>query len=145
MQIRNMLQTDIKAVAELEKKCFSQPWSENSLKESLQNNSYDFLVAEEANKIIGYMGVTIILEEADVTNVAVDLDYRCQGVGTALIFHMLQLCRAKGVNAITLEVRSSNQAAIKLYEKMRFISVGVRKNFYEKPTEDAIIMWNYQL
>lgn len=144
MQIRNMLHKDICQVAELERQCFSEPWSENSLKESLESDSYAFLVAEE-ERIVGYMGVNLILDEADVTNVAVDIKYRCRGIGEKLLFSMMQLCKRKGVTAMTLEVRSSNQAAIRLYQKMGFCSVGIRKNFYKKPTENAVIMWNYQL
>lgn len=145
MQIRNMLQIDIEAVAQLEMECFSQPWSKQSLKESLEQPSYRFLVAEKEGQVIGYMGVMIVLDEADVTNVAVTSSYRHQGIGKALVSHMLNVCKQQGVTAMTLEVRESNKTAIRLYEKMGFASVGKRKNFYEKPAEDAVIMWNYSL
>lgn len=145
MQVRNMLQKDIGAVAELERQCFSEPWSEKSLKESLESKSYYFLVAEEADKVVGYMGIAVILEEADVTNIAVSFNYRHRGIAEALMHRMFQDCKEKGIQAMTLEVRVSNEPALQLYKKMGFCSVGIRKNFYQKPVEDAVIMWKYQL
>ena len=145
MQIRSMLQKDLLSVAEIEKQCFSEPWSEKSLKESLESQSYYFLVAEEAEEVVGYMGISIILEEADVTNIAVKAEYRRCGIAEALIYRMVQDCRERGIQAMMLEVRGGNEPAIQLYRKMGFCSVGIRKNFYQKPTEDAIIMWKYQL
>ncbi len=137
MIIRRMTQSDAPAVAALERECFSQPWPEHELLASLARPEYVFLVAEE-EKVVGYAGM-IVSFDAAVTNVAVAKDFRRKGAGRALVEGLIREAAAKNVPEIFLEVRASNTAAISLYESLGFTSRGVRKNFYEFPTEDGII------
>lgn len=139
--IRLMKEEDLGAVAQLEQTVFSVPWSEQNLRESLSRPEYLFLVSEEEGTIIGYAGLLMIAREGDVTNIAVFPEHRGRGTGSALTEALLTEGRKRGMNAFTLEVRVGNQAAIHIYEKLGFQSEGVRKGFYEKPKEDALIMW----
>lgn len=139
--IRLMESEDVPKVADLEKKCFSIPWSENSLRESLRNPDYLFLVAEEDGKVAGYAGLLKVLDEGDVTNIAVEPGCRGRGIGTGLLERLMEKGREKGIRSFTLEVRVSNETAIHMYEKLGFVSEGIRKRFYERPVEDARIMW----
>lgn len=140
MLIRLMESRDIPAVAELEQQTFSMPWSEKALEESLAQEYYTFLVAEVLGEVAGYMGLYRVLDEGDVTNIAVAQQYRRQGIGQALLTEMLRLVQEKGTVLVNLEVRAGNEGAIALYEKMGFQTIGRRKNFYEKPVEDAVLM-----
>lgn len=140
MQIRVMEDRDVPAVARLEEEAFSMPWSEQALLESLHNGHSIFLVADADGEVAGYMGLYTVLDEADVTNVAVFQKYRRQGIGRQLLASMMELAREQGICVMNLEVRAGNVAAIALYEQMGFVKLGVRKNFYEKPREDAWIM-----
>lgn len=139
--IRLMKEEDLGAVAQLEQTVFSVPWSEHNLLESLSRPEYLFLVSEEEGTITGYAGLLMIAGEGDVTNIAVFPEHRGRGTGSALTEALLTEGRKRGMNAFTLEVRVGNQAAIHIYEKLGFRSEGVRKGFYEKPKEDALIMW----
>lgn len=139
--IRLMKEEDLGAVAQLEQTVFSVPWSEHNLRESLSRPEYLFLVSEEEGTITGYAGLLMIAGEGDVTNIAVFPEHRGRGTGSALTEALLTEGRKRGMNAFTLEVRVGNQAAIHIYEKLGFQSEGVRKGFYEKPKEDALIMW----
>lgn len=139
--IRRMEERDIPRVAELEQLCFSTPWSEHSLRESLARPEYLFLVEETDGKVTAYGGLLKVMEEGDVTNIAVHPDYRLKGSGTRITEALLEEGRKCGMTAFTLEVRVSNQAAIHVYEKLGFHSVGIRKGFYDAPKEDAMIMW----
>ena len=114
----------IDAVAAIEAECFSHPWSKKSLEESLEKENSLFLVAVEDEKVIGYVGMEVIVDEGYIFNVAVSADYN-------------SLC------FITLEVRESNSAAISLYSKFGFIKAGERKNYYSDPTEAAVLMTKY--
>ena len=139
--IRLMKEEDLGAVVQLEQTVFSVPWSECNLHESLLRPEYLFLVSEDEGKITGYAVLLMIAGEGDVTNIAVFPEYRGRGIGAALTKALLVEGRKRGMNAFTLEVRVGNQAAIHIYEKLGFRSEGVRKGFYEKPKEDALIMW----
>lgn len=139
--IRRMRPEDIPAAAGLEQAYFSMPWSENMLKESLEKPEYLFLVAEKDGKVVGYAGMLRILDEGDVTNIVVDETYRGAGIGSALTNALVEEGQGLGIHAFTLEVRVSNACAIHIYEKNGFKAEGVRRRFYEKPTEDALIMW----
>ncbi len=139
--IRLMKEEDLEAVAQLEQTVFSVPWSEHNLRESLSRPEYLFLVAEEDGKITGYAGLLMIAGEGNVTNIAVFPENRGHGIGSVLTETLISEGRKRGMNAFTLEVRVSNQSAIHIYEKLGFRSEGVRKGFYEKPKEDALIMW----
>lgn len=139
-----MTQADVPVVAALEKKCFSMPWSEKAYLETLANENALYLVAESGGaekRIVGMCGVLDILGEGDISNVAVEEDFRRQGIAKKLLQELLIQGESRGIDAFTLEVRATNKEAICLYEKFGFISEGVRKNFYENPKEDALIMW----
>ncbi len=137
--IREFRRGDEKGIALLEKECFSQPWSENAILESLSNNTF-FTVFEEKGIISGYAGLQIVLNEGYITNIAVTKSSRGKGIGKALVDELKNIARLKKLDFITLEVRKSNITAISLYEKSGFKPKGFRKNFYSTPTEDAIIM-----
>ena len=130
-----------KAVA-IEELCFSDPWSENAFKDSLSNPYSHFKVWEEGGKVAGYIGFYALSGEGSITNVAVHPDFRKKGIGEALVKEIVALGKSLCLEYITLEVRVSNTPAKKLYSKCGFEEVGLRKNFYTKPKEDAIIM-NY--
>ena len=128
-------------VAELERICFSVPWSRNMLAEELDNLLSAFLVALDDNdKVVGYAGVQIILDEGYITNVAVRPECRRQGIAAKLLQVFLDFAKANKLAFLTLEVRASNYDAIALYGSRGFRSVGRRKNYYEHPKEDAIII-----
>ena len=128
-------------VAELERICFSTPWSRNMLAEELDNYLSAFLVALDDNdKVAGYAGLQAVLDEGYITNVAVRPDCRKQGVAGKLLQVFLDFAQANHLAFLTLEVRPSNIAAVALYEKHGFQEAGRRKNYYQQPREDAIIM-----
>lgn len=128
-------------VAELERICFSTPWSRNMLAEELDNLLSAFLVAlDDADHVVGYAGVQVILDEGYITNIAVRPECRRQGVAAQLLQVFMDFARANKLSFLTLEVRASNYDAIALYGSRGFRSMGRRKNYYEHPREDAIIM-----
>lgn len=139
MLIRRMTLQDIPAVVEIENQCFSLPWSEKSFEDSLSREDTIFLVCEE-EVITGYMGIYISFDEASVTNVAVAPGFRKKGYGEALVVAAKEAAKSVGAESIFLEVRQSNEPALSLYKKLGFEELGIRKNFYEHPVEDAIIM-----
>lgn len=130
----------ISTLAELERLCFSDPWSENSLREMLTSETARFFVAMADEKIVGYMGSHIVCDSAYVDNIAVFPQYRRKGVAKALIDHVLTMIQANGVEFISLEVRPSNTPALQLYQSLGFETMGVRPNYYRNPTENAFIM-----
>ena len=128
-------------VAELERICFSVPWSRNMLAEELDNLLSAFLVALDDNdRVVGYAGLQVVLDEGYITNVAVRPECRRQGIAARLLQVFLDFAKANRLAFLTLEVRASNYDAIALYGSRGFRSVGRRKNYYEHPREDAIIM-----
>lgn len=139
--IRRLRMEDLEQVAELERKYFSVPWSMESLRQSLEKPYYLFLAAEEDGLVAGYAGLLQVAGEGDITNIVVDEAYRGRGIGAELTGKLLEEGKKQGIHSFTLEVRVSNGAAIRMYEKLGFVSEGIRKRFYEKPTEDAFIMW----
>lgn len=127
-------------VAALEKACFSTPWSEDMLSEALFNPQSSFIVAEDGEGgVLGYAGLQVVLDEGYINNVAVEPAARRHGVGEALLEVFCRFGEAH-LAFLTLEVRHSNSAAIALYEKHGFLEAGRRKNYYQNPREDAIIM-----
>lgn len=141
MTVRKMLPDDLVQVAEIEKQCFSEPWSKDGFASSLKSSDTLYLAALEEEQVVGYCGLLRSFEEADITNVAVRADRRNQGIARKLLESLMEHGRSQGIERFTLEVRVSNQAAIHLYESLGFVSVGIRKKFYSRPTEDAMIMW----
>ena len=137
--IREFMLGDEKSIAMLEKECFSSPWSETAVLESLSNNTV-FLVFCEQGEILGYAGLQIVLDEGYVTNIAVTKTARGKGIGHSLVNALLSLGKQNGLAFISLEVRETNTPAISLYKKCGFLNVGKRKKFYTNPAEDAIIL-----
>lgn len=137
--VRNIEREDIKQIAELEQLCFSEPWSTETLLDAYKNGTR-FLVAVKGEKVLGYAGISCILDEGYITNVAVFPKYRNTGVGTAIMKAVDDLALAEGLAFVSLEVRVSNSSAISLYEKIGYEKVAVRPNFYSNPKEDADIM-----
>ncbi len=127
------------AIADLEKECFCEPWSENAIAESLSAGT-SFFVAEQNQKVIGYIGISTVLDEGYITNVAVSGSMRQKGVATLLLCRVFSLARERALSFVSLEVRASNSPAISLYSKLGFERVGERKDFYRDPRENAIIM-----
>jgi len=130
---------DVKTVAQIEKECFSLPWSEASFEDSLAREDTVFLVCEDLD-VVGYIGMYLSFEEGEITNVAVTPSYRQRGCGNLLIQAIKEEAKARAAESVILEVRVSNVPAISLYKKHGFEEIGIRKNFYEHPSEDAIIM-----
>ncbi len=141
--IREMTGSDIAEIAELEKVCFSEPWSETSLRDELTNETARFYVLRDSENLLGYIGANNVCNEVYITNVAVNEKYRGNGYGKILVNHLIKQSELERAFFITLEVRKSNKNAIKLYEKCGFKFIGERKNFYSKPTEDALIYTYY--
>ncbi len=140
MIIRKMLESDAAVVAEIEKKVFSLPWSEKSFADAAAKEGNIYLVACEGDKIVGYVGAWGVFGEADITNVCVDPEYRKRGIANELINALIEEGRKNKIDIFFLEVRESNSAAISLYEKNGFKQISVRKNFYERPVENALVM-----
>ena len=130
----------VSQVAQLEKLCFSAPWSENSISSELTNPLSCWLVALDGDRVAGYVGSQTVLDESDMMNIAVDPQYRRQGIAQALVEELVKCLARKGSRCLTLEVRASNAGAIALYGKLGFIQVGLRKNYYRNPREDAMIL-----
>lgn len=141
--IEKMSEEHIPSLVELEKICFSVPWTENGFAEELGNAFARFFVAELNGKIAGYIGSHNILGEVYITNVAVFPDYRGKGIAKKLIKKILDLSYEERADFVTLEVRKSNASAINLYKNTGFEIVGERKKFYSSPTEDALLMTYY--
>ena len=140
IRIIEMKAPHVPQVAALEKLCFSDPWSEESISGEL-NNRYSFwLVAEDDGVVLGYIGSQISFPEADVMNVAVHPDSRRRGIAAILVEALVRHLRSMDCTSLTLEVRASNAPAIALYEKLGFALVGRRPNYYRHPKEDALIM-----
>ena len=138
--VRAMQVKDAEQVSELERMIFSQPWSYQGFVDSLSLPNTVFLVAEENNKILGYIGMYLSIDEGEITNVAVSPEMRCHGIGGMLLAEAKKEAESRSVGRIVLEVRCSNDSAIRLYERNGFVNHGVRKGFYELPKEDAYIM-----
>ena len=130
----------IASVARLERENFSLPWSENVLSSELKTPLSLWVVATNDGAVIGYVGAQIVPDEADMMNLAVDAQYRRQGIGKALVEHLIASLQERMVRSLTLEVRVSNAPAVSLYEGMGFLTVGRRPNYYQKPKEDAWIL-----
>ena len=141
MTVVPMEERHLAALAEIEKACFHAPWSTDMLREELGKGI--FLVAEQDGAAVGYVGCQTVLDEGYIANVAVSPACRRQGIGRALVRALVSHARSQGLTFVTLEARASNAPAIALYEGAGFRRVGVRRNFYTAPTEDAVLMTLY--
>ena len=141
VKIRRLQSEDVEPVSILESKSFSMPWSAKDFAKLIEDNKSLYLVAELDGEIVGCCGVTDICGDGDVNNVMVAEEYRGRGIAQALMSELLLQGEAIGIENFTLEVRVSNAPAIRVYEKLGFVSEGIRPRFYEKPVEDAMIMW----
>lgn len=141
VHVNIMNESDIDDVVEISNLSFSTPWSRLSYEQELNNSLAKYFVAKIDNKVIGFIGTWIIVDESHITNVAVHPNYRKLGIGSKLIESMLNYCKEKNCNAYTLEVRESNKTAISVYEKHGFVVDGVRKEYYQDNKENALIMW----
>lgn len=139
--IRPMLDEDVPVVAQIEEATFSMPWSAEDFFDMIRRDNMTYLVAELDGKIIGGAGMRNILGDGEITNVAILADYRGCGYGKKLVGELLKAGEVLGARAFTLEVRVSNEPAIRLYQSLGFVSEGIRPGFYERPREDALIMW----
>ena len=127
--------------AEIERLCFSDPWSEKMLAEHLANPcSLTLAAVDGVGRLLGYVGLLAVVDEGYITNVAVRPDCRCQGVASSLLRALEARGRARNLTFLTLEVRQSNAPARALYEKLGYVQAGLRRNYYENPREDAVIM-----
>ena len=140
MNITRMNESHVAQVAVLEKMCFSDPWSENSVASELNNPLSLWLVAEENQTVCGYIGSQTVLDETDMMNIAVHPECRRRGIAAALIAELVHQLRERGSHILRLEVRESNAPAIALYEAMGFTRLGLRKNYYRNPKENGLIL-----
>lgn len=136
-----MEQSHVSGVAALEKICFgSEAWSERSVSGELENPLSLWLVWQENGEVLGYVGSQTVMDETDMMNVAVHPAARRRGIAERLIFALCEELEKRGSHCLTLEVRASNTPAIALYEKLGFLEIGRRKNYYRNPKEDALIL-----
>ena len=140
MRIVKMQPEHVAAVVEMERQCFSDPWSEKSVASELDNPLSLWLIAEADGVVAGYVGSQTVLDSADMMNLAVSQDFRRQGIGEQLVNSLTEALAEKGVKTLLLEVRISNEPAKQLYQKLGFEIVGKRPRYYEKPMEDALIL-----
>lgn len=141
--IEKMSREHIPELAEIEQLCFAVPWSKKQLLEELENPLGSYFVAVEDGRVLGYIGSQTVIDETCVMNVAVRPDCRGRGLGSLLMEALVKDCLEKGSRLLTLEVRVSNEPALALYRAFGFQQVGLRKGYYEKPREDAIIMTKF--
>ena len=135
-----MEESHVPQVAQLETLCFSDPWSEKSVASELTNPLSCWLVALEGDRVAGYVGSQTVLDETDMMNIAVHPDFRRRGIAQELVEALIRELSERGSHKLTLEVRVSNENAISLYKKLGFVQVGLRKNYYRNPKEDALIL-----
>jgi ribosomal-protein-alanine N-acetyltransferase len=144
--IRDVGPDDIPQIEEIEKRCFSLPWTAEQLAGQMKGAQHEFIAAaDESGTVLGYVGMMFVLDEGYISNVAVAPEARRQGIADALIARLEEICGMLALSFVSLEVRAGNAPAIALYEKHGFRRVGLRKNYYERPREDALIMtkfWN---
>jgi len=140
--VRPMSFEDIPTIVEIEKVSFPTPWTAESFNSELKDNFLArYYCLEVENRIIGYMGLWVVMGEAHITNIAVWPGSRGQGWGEFLMRNVMRQMIGCGVSNLTLEVRVSNESAQKLYKKLGFKAAGIRKRYYSDNHEDAIIMW----
>ena len=140
MTIERMKSSWVTQVAQLEKDCFRDPWSEKSIAGELDNPLSLWLVAVDDGRLLGYVGSQTVLDETDMMNIAVAKEDRRRGVARALILELVNQLAQQGSRSLTQEVRASNQGAIALYQSLGFVQTGRRPNYYRNPREDGLIL-----
>jgi ribosomal-protein-alanine acetyltransferase len=141
INIVNMSESHIDGIMEIENDSFAIPWSRKSVESELNNKLAIYVVALLDNKVVGYGGMWHVVTEGHITNIAVHKDYRKKGIGDKIVKKMIEIAEDKEMIGLTLEVRTSNEAALKLYKNNGFKLEGIRKEYYEDNKEDAYIMW----
>ena len=142
--ISDVAAAHIPQIEALERECFSMPWTAELLQSQLKDAQHEFIAAVTSDgSVLGYVGMMYVLDEGYISNVAVSPDYRRQGIADALIARLCTICETLGLSFVTLEVRAGNAPAIALYKKHGFERVGLRKAYYERPKEDALIMTKF--
>lgn len=141
LRIKPLTVEYVDEVCRLEEEAFSMPWHRESFLEMIENPAAYYLVALEGERVVASCGLREIVGEGEITNVVTAASCQNRGIGRRLLTALLAQGKRRGITAFTLEVRKSNLAAIRLYQSLGFAEEGIRKNFYEKPTEDALIMW----
>ncbi|NLJ80574.1 MAG: ribosomal protein S18-alanine N-acetyltransferase [Firmicutes bacterium] len=142
LKYRPMTVRDIPQVQLVEGKCFKTPWSRNIfLGEVTRNDNAFYVVAVQQERVIGFAGIWVVVDEGHITNIAVDPSFQRQGIGQGLMQEIITYALSRGVSRLTLEVRLSNQAAQALYTKLGFAASGIRREYYQDDKEDALIMW----
>lgn len=142
VRIRMMDLIDIDGVLEVENRSFSAPWTREAFHQEIVKNQFAYyFIATIKGKIVGYCGLWVVVENANITNIAVDPDYRKQGIGEALLKGAVDMAKMLGAENLSLEVRVSNEGAQHLYRKFGFQPGGTRKNYYTEDQEDALVMW----
>ena len=143
--IRKIRKEDVEEIAVIERATFSEPWSAEDFLNEVDKEGHCYIAAFAEGKVAGYCGYWNVAGEGQIFNVAVREDLRGKGIGRALMTELLAEGEGEGIKAFTLEVRAGNAPAIGLYHSLGFEDAGIRRNFYTKPDEDAIIMWNMNL
>ena len=142
--IRDVGSDDIPQIEEIEKRCFSLPWTAEQLAGQMKDAQHEFIAAvTPEGTVLGYVGMMYVLDEGYISNVATDLPWRRQGIADVLIGRLCAICSELRLSFVSLEVRAGNAPAIALYQKHGFSPVGLRKNYYERPREDALIMTKF--
>lgn len=144
-KIELMNSSHVEGVFEVSKLSLKETWNKESIEKELSNKLAKYLVALDGDNVVGFVGMWIVFDEGDITNIAVHPNYRKQGIGNLLMNNLISLCKENKINSLTLEVRESNIKAQNLYKKHEFKEEGLRKNFYDNPKENAIIMWRHNI
>lgn len=145
LRFESIQENQIPRILEIERVCQSAPWSQTSFLNEVDSPQSIFLVAILNGKVVGYGGAWILVDEAHITNLAVDPEMRGQGIGRRLMNEILEKSKERGAVCSTLEVRAGNEAAIHLYESMGYVTAGRRKGYYPDNREDALVMWLHDL
>lgn len=142
IRIRRIVEADVARVAELEKICFRTPWSYKALLGELSNDVAYYVVALDGETVIGYAGMWVMFDEAHMTNIGVDPEYRGRGIARDMILALMKEGLRRGAERMTLEVRETNYTAQRLYARLGFGYAGIRKKYYSDTGENALILWN---
>jgi ribosomal-protein-alanine N-acetyltransferase len=145
IEFKTLNKDDIDQLLILERLCFSTPWTRKMFEEELKNDKVYYVVAVIEKKLVGYGGIWMVLDEGQITNIAVHPNFRRQKIGLGIVERILTKAKENGIDALTLEVRKSNLSGILFYQRIGFYVGGERKQYYKNPSEDAWIMWKKPL